>query len=239
MFAFLDRLPAWLWPQPARSVVRTFPNKWTPENCDILWGIMQDLLEEGRSRRAMEPTLTAAAIGFSGAATFGVYSLESHVPAVVVLITLSILLGLAIVHKIRAEHCRYTDCRREIYDMAPSLADFLDVNVSDLPYVYRAPSPGKGHRGSLLIVWTCIFLQIGVAVVYFSTEFRSSGDRPKSPPQSGSAINDARPLAVEPVLGMLAADDTQEDLLQAYPWLQPEDIQACLYLPAATWPSDL
>jgi hypothetical protein len=128
----------------------------------------------------MEPTLTAAAIGFSGAATFGVYSLQSHVPAVVVLITLSILLGLAIVHKIRAEHCRYTDCRREIHEMAPSLAAFLGVGVSDLPYVYRAPLPGKGHRGSLLIVWTCIFLQIGVAIVYFSTELHSTDNQPEN-----------------------------------------------------------
>ena len=37
-----------------------------------------------------------------------------------------------------------------------------------------------------------------------------------------------RRLAVEHVLGMLAAGDTLEILLQGYPWLEPEDIQACL-----------
>ena len=30
------------------------------------------------------------------------------------------------------------------------------------------------------------------------------------------------------VLGMLAAGDTPEILLKGYPWLEPEDIQACL-----------
>ncbi|PYV31351.1 MAG: hypothetical protein DMG22_17155 [Acidobacteria bacterium] len=35
-------------------------------------------------------------------------------------------------------------------------------------------------------------------------------------------------LAVEHVLGMLAAGDTLEDVLRAYPWLEREDIQACL-----------
>jgi uncharacterized protein (DUF433 family) len=35
-------------------------------------------------------------------------------------------------------------------------------------------------------------------------------------------------LAVEHVLGMLAAGDTPELLLQGYPWLEREDIQTCL-----------
>jgi uncharacterized protein (DUF433 family) len=33
---------------------------------------------------------------------------------------------------------------------------------------------------------------------------------------------------VEHILGMLAAGDRQETILAGYPWLQPEDIQACL-----------
>ena len=37
-----------------------------------------------------------------------------------------------------------------------------------------------------------------------------------------------RRLAVEYVLGMLAAGDTPETILSGYPWLEPEDIQACL-----------
>ena len=40
-------------------------------------------------------------------------------------------------------------------------------------------------------------------------------------------IRDMR-IAVEHVLGMLAAGDTQETILQEYPVLEPEDIQACL-----------
>jgi len=35
-------------------------------------------------------------------------------------------------------------------------------------------------------------------------------------------------LAVEHVLGMLAAGDRPETILEGYPWLKPEDIQACL-----------
>ena len=35
-------------------------------------------------------------------------------------------------------------------------------------------------------------------------------------------------MAVEHVLGMLAAGDTPEKLLREYPFLEPADIQACL-----------
>ena len=44
----------------------------------------------------------------------------------------------------------------------------------------------------------------------------------------GKAIVRGRRLAVEHVLGMLAAGDTSETLLAAYPWLEPEDVRACL-----------
>jgi uncharacterized protein (DUF433 family) len=41
-----------------------------------------------------------------------------------------------------------------------------------------------------------------------------------------------RRLAVEHILGMLAVGDTIETLLEAYPWLKKEDIQACsIYAP--------
>ncbi len=35
-------------------------------------------------------------------------------------------------------------------------------------------------------------------------------------------------LAVEHVLGMLAAGDTAEVVLKGYAWLEPDDIRACL-----------
>ena len=44
----------------------------------------------------------------------------------------------------------------------------------------------------------------------------------------GKPIIRERRLAVEHVLGMLAAGDTPETILSGYPWLEPEDIQACL-----------
>ena len=44
----------------------------------------------------------------------------------------------------------------------------------------------------------------------------------------GKPIIRGRRLAVEHILGMLAAGDTIETILSGYPWLDPEDIQACL-----------
>lgn len=44
----------------------------------------------------------------------------------------------------------------------------------------------------------------------------------------GKPIVRGRRLAVEHVLGMLAAGDTPDTILRGYPWLEPEDIQACL-----------
>lgn len=45
---------------------------------------------------------------------------------------------------------------------------------------------------------------------------------------AGKPIVRGRRLAVEHILGMLAAGDTAETILQGYPWLQQEDVQACL-----------
>ena len=44
----------------------------------------------------------------------------------------------------------------------------------------------------------------------------------------GKPIIRGRRLAVEHVLGMLAAGDGPETLLAGYAWLEPEDIRACL-----------
>jgi uncharacterized protein (DUF433 family) len=44
----------------------------------------------------------------------------------------------------------------------------------------------------------------------------------------GKPIIRGRRLAVEHVLAMLAAGDATESLLAAYPWLEAEDVQACL-----------
>lgn len=44
----------------------------------------------------------------------------------------------------------------------------------------------------------------------------------------GKPIVRGQRLAVEHVLGMLAAGDSFETILEGYPWLEPEDIQACL-----------
>ena len=45
----------------------------------------------------------------------------------------------------------------------------------------------------------------------------------------GKPIIRGRRLAVEHVLGMLAAGDDPQTILDGYPWLEPEDIQACLF----------
>lgn len=44
----------------------------------------------------------------------------------------------------------------------------------------------------------------------------------------GKPIIRGRRLAVEHVRGILAAGDTADDVLKAYPWLDAEDIRACL-----------
>jgi len=45
---------------------------------------------------------------------------------------------------------------------------------------------------------------------------------------SGKPIIRGHRLAVEHVLAMLAAGDTIETLLEGYPWLEREDVLACL-----------
>lgn len=44
----------------------------------------------------------------------------------------------------------------------------------------------------------------------------------------GKPIIRGRRLAVEHVLSMLATGDTFDTILEGYPWLEKEDIQACL-----------
>ncbi len=59
----------------------------------------------------------------------------------------------------------------------------------------------------------------------------------------GKPLIRGRRLAVEHILGMLAAGDTPETILEGYTWLEPEDIQACLVYahrlrcPKAPYPS--
>ncbi|MBI5933388.1 MAG: DUF433 domain-containing protein [Chloroflexi bacterium] len=45
---------------------------------------------------------------------------------------------------------------------------------------------------------------------------------------NGKPIIRGRRIAVEHILGMLAAGDTAETILSGYPFLEPEDIRACL-----------
>ena len=44
----------------------------------------------------------------------------------------------------------------------------------------------------------------------------------------GKPIIRGHRLAVEHVIGMLAAGSTEEELLAGYDWLEPGDVQACL-----------
>lgn len=44
----------------------------------------------------------------------------------------------------------------------------------------------------------------------------------------GKPIIRGRRLAVEHVLSMLAAGDSAQDIVDAYPFLEPEDIRACM-----------
>ena len=52
----------------------------------------------------------------------------------------------------------------------------------------------------------------------------------------GKPIIRGRRLAVEHVLGILAAGDWPETILAGYPWPEPEDLQACaLSMRAGRW----
>jgi uncharacterized protein (DUF433 family) len=44
----------------------------------------------------------------------------------------------------------------------------------------------------------------------------------------GKPIIRGKRLAVEHVLGMLAAGDSPQVILEGYPWMEPADVQACL-----------
>ena len=44
----------------------------------------------------------------------------------------------------------------------------------------------------------------------------------------GKPIVAGRRLAVEHVLGMLAAGDSTETVLEGYPWLEIDDVRACI-----------
>jgi uncharacterized protein (DUF433 family) len=44
----------------------------------------------------------------------------------------------------------------------------------------------------------------------------------------GKPIIRGKRLAVEHILSMLAAGDSQQEILDAYPFLEPEDIRACI-----------
>jgi len=44
----------------------------------------------------------------------------------------------------------------------------------------------------------------------------------------GKPIIRGRRLAVEHILGMLAAGDDYETILEGYPWMEMDDIRACL-----------
>jgi uncharacterized protein (DUF433 family) len=44
----------------------------------------------------------------------------------------------------------------------------------------------------------------------------------------GKPIVRGRRIAVEHILGMLAAGDTPKEILDSYPFMEREDIQACL-----------
>jgi uncharacterized protein (DUF433 family) len=50
----------------------------------------------------------------------------------------------------------------------------------------------------------------------------------------GKPIIRGRRLAVEHVLGMLAAGDTIETIMEGYPWLEVEDVRACLIYEASS-----
>lgn len=56
---------------------------------------------------------------------------------------------------------------------------------------------------------------------------------------SGKPIIRGMRMGVEHILGMLAAGDTVQVILEEYPFLEREDIQACTYTPTALWQANM
>jgi uncharacterized protein (DUF433 family) len=104
--------------------------------------------------------------------------------------------------------------------IGPSLKYVLDVGLEALQHVARLPSGDRlmytGNLASSLGRWKMNEHELLKRITFNPKIF------------GGKPILRGRRLAVEHVLGMLAAGDTKETILEGYPWLEPDDIQACL-----------
>lgn len=92
------------------------------------------------------------------------------------------------------------------------------------------PSPRIGGPGAGSTIALTIALRLSRIVVETAVNEADLLERISVDPRiyGGKPIIRGRRLAVEHVLGMLAAGDDHETLLQGYPWLEREDILACL-----------
>jgi uncharacterized protein (DUF433 family) len=112
--------------------------------------------------------------------------------------------------------------------------DCMTAATSVPARIFR-PHPGPHHHGIIMYEQISLTLRyrlkIGCAVI--RVDMMTEADllaRITVNPKifGGKPIIRGHRIAVEHVLGMLAAGDTPQAILEAYPYLEAEDIQACL-----------
>lgn len=106
--------------------------------------------------------------------------------------------------------------------LPPALARWLSAQAYDAEHVTDVGLAGASDRA----IWRHA---ASTGAVILMNEHKLL-ERITVNPQifGGKPIIRGRRLAVEHVLGMLAAGDSPETILEGYPWLEREDIQACL-----------
>ena len=97
-----------------------------------------------------------------------------------------------------------THCRDQVVAQAVQVVGIAPVDRERIPVIAVQSIPGTEPHKTLAILEDSTYTIAGKPII--------RGMR----------------IAVEHVLGMLAAGDTSERLLQEYPFLEPADIQACM-----------
>jgi uncharacterized protein (DUF433 family) len=142
-------------------------------------------------------------------------------------------------HRVRIEEHSGNQNERHRFDALISAAALLRLVLEDLPLSEPDHEDGVAEGGML-----------GSGTIAWSTAHLPAPEAHEDEPEYGSDAMDeqallsritadvaifggkpiirGRRLAVEHVLGLLAAGDTVDSLLESYPWLERADVQACL-----------
>jgi uncharacterized protein (DUF433 family) len=122
---------------------------------------------------------------------------------------------------------------RSVFD--PSTCLLVLQSGSGVSPLVSVPEPERRRDASVTLSSRVIGFQRSGRLRYYALLMRLAMDeqilrkRITVNPKifGGKPIIRGRRLAVEHILGMLTAGDTAETILQRYPWLEKEDVQAC------------